>query len=83
MGGGYENTKIRGIDCAGSSGGHTALRLRTERTVRHAPDAAQETDDGEPFQYPGNDKDFSALKTPGSQESAYEYQSFSSRLWTE
>lgn len=40
------------------------------------PDAAQETDDGEPFQYPGNDKDFSALKTPGSQESAYEYQSF-------
>lgn len=40
------------------------------------PDGTQEADDGEPFQYPGNDKDFSKLKTPGSQEAAYEYQSF-------
>lgn len=31
---------------------------------------------GEEFSYPDNDKDFSALRTPGSQESAYEYQLF-------
>ncbi len=41
-----------------------------------SPDSGQEMDDGEPFRYPENDKDFSALKTPGSQEAAYEYQSF-------
>ncbi len=31
---------------------------------------------GTEFVYPDNDKDFSALRTPGSQESAYEYQLF-------
>lgn len=31
---------------------------------------------GEEFIYPENDKDFSALRTPGSQESAYEYKLF-------
>lgn len=31
---------------------------------------------GEEFAYPENDKDFSALRTPGSQESAYEYKLF-------
>ena len=31
---------------------------------------------GEPFAENTNDKDFSALRTPGSQESAYEYRSF-------
>lgn len=41
-----------------------------------SPGAGQEEDDGEPFQYPDSDKDFSKLKTPGSQEAAYEYQSF-------
>ena len=30
----------------------------------------------EEFTYPENDKDFSALRTPGSQESAYEYKLF-------
>lgn len=39
-------------------------------------DPGPEIDDGEPFQYPDDDKDFSKLKTPGSQEAAYEYQSF-------
>ena len=41
-----------------------------------SPGAGQEADNGEPFQYPDNDKDFSKLKTPGSQEAAYEYRSF-------
>ena len=31
---------------------------------------------GEAFSYPDDDKDFSALRTPGSQESAYEYRLF-------
>lgn len=31
---------------------------------------------GEEFSYPENDKDFSTLRTPGSQESAYEYKLF-------
>lgn len=31
---------------------------------------------GDTFQNPGNDKDFSALKTPGSQEQAYEYRHY-------
>ena len=39
-------------------------------------DPGPEMDDGEPFQYPEDDKDFSKLKTPGSQEAAYEYRSF-------
>ena len=39
--------------------------------------AVQATDDqGEPFAEVTNDKDFSALRTPGSQESAYEYKTF-------
>ena len=33
-------------------------------------------DDGEPIVYPDNDKDFSSLRTPGSQEAAYEYRNF-------
>lgn len=32
--------------------------------------------DGEEIMYPDNDKDFSTLRTPGSQESAYEYRTF-------
>lgn len=42
------------------------------------PDSSptQAADSGEPFQYPENDKDFSKLRTPGSQEAAYEYRSF-------
>lgn len=31
---------------------------------------------GEPFVYPTDDKDFSKLRTPGSQEEAYEYRNF-------
>ncbi len=31
---------------------------------------------GEPFSYPTDDKDFSALRTPGSQEAAYTYKHF-------
>ena len=33
-------------------------------------------DDGEEIMYPDNDKDFSTLRTPGSQESAYEYRTY-------
>lgn len=33
-------------------------------------------DSGEEIMYPDNDKDFSTLRTPGSQESAYKYQTF-------
>lgn len=40
-----------------------------------APAAVQE-DQGEPFAVVEDDKDFSALQTPGSQESAYEYLNF-------
>ena len=38
--------------------------------------AAVPEDNGEPFAVVDNDKDFSALRTPGSQESAYEYRTF-------
>ena len=44
-----------------------------------APEAAPETapaEDGEPYAVVENDKDFSALRTPGSQEEAYEYKNF-------
>lgn len=37
--------------------------------------AAPQTDD-EPFAHPTDDKDFSKLRTPGSQEEAYEYRNF-------
>ncbi len=40
--------------------------------VTEAPPA----EDGEPFATEENDKDFSALRTPGSQEEAYEYRTF-------
>lgn len=38
--------------------------------------AGWDTDTGDEIEYPDNDKDFSDLKTPGSQESAYEYRTF-------
>lgn len=37
---------------------------------------APPAESGEEFSYPENDKDFSTLRTPGSQESAYEYKLF-------
>ena len=37
--------------------------------------AAPQTDD-EPYAHPTDDKDFSKLRTPGSQEEAYEYRNF-------
>ncbi len=38
--------------------------------------AGWDKDTGDAVSDPGNDKDFSALRTPGSQEGAYEYTSF-------
>ena len=38
--------------------------------------AAWDRDTGDTIQEPGNDKDFSRLRTPGSQEDAYEYSLF-------
>ena len=38
--------------------------------------AAWDRDTGDTIQEPGNDKDFSKLRTPGSQEEAYEYAAF-------
>lgn len=38
--------------------------------------AAWDKDTGDSFVYPTDDKDFSSLRTPGSQESAYEYLNF-------
>ena len=38
--------------------------------------AAWDRDTGDSIQEPGNDKDFSRLRTPGSQEDAYEYSIF-------
>jgi len=38
--------------------------------------AAWDKDTGDTIQEPGNDKDFSRLRTPGSQEEAYEYSLF-------
>lgn len=38
--------------------------------------AAWDKDTGDSFVYPADDKDFSSLRTPGSQESAYEYRNF-------
>ena len=45
--------------------------------TKESETAAQSAgDQGEPFEEVTNDKDFSALRTPGSQESAYEYKTF-------
>ncbi len=38
--------------------------------------AGWDRSDGEPIEDPGNDKDFSSLRSPGSQEDAYEYGAF-------
>ena len=38
--------------------------------------AGWDMDTGDTMEEPGNDKDFSALRTPGRQESAYEYGTF-------
>lgn len=38
--------------------------------------AGWDLDTGDTIMFPGNDKDFSKLRTPGSQEAAYEYQTF-------
>ena len=38
--------------------------------------AGWDVDTGDSIVYPENDKDFSSLRTPGSQESAYEYDLF-------
>ncbi len=38
--------------------------------------AAWDKDTGDSIVHPGDDKDFSSLRTPGSQESAYEYLNF-------
>ena len=50
----------------------------TQNTVTEAPAAAAPIapESGEPFAAVENDKDFSALRTPGSQEEAYEYRTF-------
>lgn len=38
--------------------------------------AGWDLDTGDEISYPENDKDFSSLKTPGSQEASYEYKTF-------
>ena len=38
--------------------------------------AGWDKDTGDTISNPGNDKDFSSLRTPGSQEEAYEYRTF-------
>ena len=56
-----------------------APETTTEAMPETAPEAAPETapaEDGEPYAVVENDKDFSALRTPGSQEEAYEYKTF-------
>ncbi len=45
-------------------------------TAAEAAPAAAPAENGEPFADAENDKDFSALRTPGSQEEAYEYKNF-------
>ena len=50
----------------------------TQNTVSEAPAAAAPaaSESAEPFAAVENDKDFSALRTPGSQEEAYDYELF-------
>ena len=38
--------------------------------------AAWDKDTGDSFSYPDTDKDFSSLRTPGSQENAYDYKTY-------
>ena len=45
-------------------------------TETPASSVREQDDQGEPFAVNVTDKDFSALKTPGSQESSYEYRTF-------
>ena len=52
------------------------LLVFTSACNTNAPSGNSGTDTKIEFVYPDNDKDFSALRTPGSQEAAYEYQLF-------
>ena len=56
---------------AGCQGNQTAQPAAPAAAPEAAP--AAPADNGEPFAVVDNDKDFSALRTPGSQEAAYEY----------
>ena len=57
-----------------------ALCLAASILLTGCGQGAERTDppeeEGETFSYPDDDKDFSALRTPGSQEAAYEYRLF-------
>ena len=57
---------------AGCQGNQTA-QPAAPADAPEAATAAAPADNGEPFAVVDNDKDFSALRTPGSQEAAYEY----------
>ena len=52
-----------------------AVSILLSACGQHAEQTAP-PDDGEPFSYPTDDKDFSSLRTPGSQEAAYDYRMF-------
>lgn len=53
-----------------------ALSVLLSGCGQEAGPTAPPEESGEAFSYPENDKDFSSLRTPGSQEAAYEYQLF-------
>ncbi len=57
---------------AGCQGNQTA-QPAAPAAAPEAATAAAPADNGEPFAVVDNDKDFSTLRTPGSQEAAYEY----------
>ena len=69
--------------CGGTKPAPAAQTEKTQAAESEAqpaeqPEAQPETpaDQGEPFADVTDDKDFSALRTPGSQEAAYAYRSF-------
>ena len=65
-----------GNDSANSPAPVTDNTPETAASVTDTPEAAAPAEQGEAFAEVTEDKDFSSLRTPGSQESAYEYNIF-------
>ena len=64
------------ITCALLAGCQNNQNSQGGQAAQDTAPAAAAAADGEPFATVEDDKDFSALRTPGSQEEAYEYRTF-------
>ena len=64
------------LGCALLAGCQNNQETPDTQKTQGSETAITQDDGGEPFATETNDKDFSAIRTPGSQEEAYEYKTF-------